>query len=144
MDFVISDLQARAVEILPAISDHHMVLANFDIGIPESTLITRTVFEYSKAEWANIKHDLAEFDWTFMDGASVDDADRYLQESLFRILRQHIPERTLQERKSAHPWVNERCLQAIHRKKRKCKDRKFQCNIFGMQPDIVRGVPRTH
>ena len=116
LDLVISDLQARAVEILPAISDHHMVLANFDIGIPESTLITRTVFEYSKADWANIKHDLAEFDWTFMDGASVDDAERYLHESLFRILRQHIPERTLLERKSAHPWVNERCLQAIQRK----------------------------
>ena len=34
LDFVIFDLQAHMVEILPAISDHNMVLANFDIGIP--------------------------------------------------------------------------------------------------------------
>ena len=55
------------VEILPAISDHNMVLASFDIGIPEPTIVTRTVFDYSKADWASIKQDLAEFDWTFMD-----------------------------------------------------------------------------
>ena len=77
LDLVISDLQARVVEILPAISDHNMVLASFDIGIPESTIVTRTVFDYCQADWASIKHDLAEFDWTFMDGASVDDAERY-------------------------------------------------------------------
>ena len=59
LDLVMSDLQARAVDVLPAILDHHMVLANFDIGISESTLITHSVFEYSKADCANIKHDLA-------------------------------------------------------------------------------------
>ena len=46
MDLVISNIQAGAVEIVPAISDHDMVLASFGIRIPESTTVARTVFEY--------------------------------------------------------------------------------------------------
>ena len=93
MDLVISDLQALAVEILHAISDHHMVLASFDIGIPESTVVMRTVFDYMEADWASIKHDIAVFDWTFIGTASVDVAKQYLHDFLVRILRLHIPER---------------------------------------------------
>ena len=115
LDLVISDLQALAVEILHAISDHHMVLASFDIGIPESTVVMRTVFDYMEADWASIKHDIAVFDWTFIDTASVDEAEQYLHDSRVRILRLHIPERSLCGRTSLHPWVNERCLLPIQR-----------------------------
>ena len=55
LDLVISDLQAWKVELLPAISDHNMVLACFDIGIPEATVVTRTIFDYGKADWASIR-----------------------------------------------------------------------------------------
>ena len=46
----------------------------------------------------------------------MDDAERFLHNTLFSILRLHIPERTLHERISAHPWGNERCLLAIRSK----------------------------
>ena len=44
---------------------------------------------------------------------NVDDAESFSHNTLFSILRLHIRERTLHERKSAHPCVNERCLLAI-------------------------------
>ena len=91
-----------------------MVLACFDIGIPDAIVVTRTVFDYDKADWTNMKSDIVGFDWTFIDQANVDDAERYLHNTLFTILRRHTPERLLLERKSKHPWVNDRCLQAIH------------------------------
>ena len=116
LDLVISDLHPRSIEVVHAISDHNMVLACFDIGIPESTLVSRKVFDYAMADWASIKRDIAAFDWRSIDRESVDDAERFLHNNLVSILRTHIPERTLHERKSAHPWVNERCLIAIRAK----------------------------
>ena len=113
LDLVITDLQPSSVEILHAISDHNMILASFDVGIPETLAVTRKVWDYREADWSSIKSDLARSDWSFIDQATVDDAERFLHNSLFIILRRHIPERLLVERKSKHPWINERCLHAI-------------------------------
>ena len=55
LDLAISDLSPRSIEILHAISDHNIVLACFDIGIPEAIGVTRTVFDYGKADWTNMK-----------------------------------------------------------------------------------------
>ena len=67
-------------------------------------------------DWASIKRDLAVFDWRYIDREGVDDAERFLHNTLFSILRLHIPEWTLHGRKSAHPIVNKRCLLAIRTK----------------------------
>ena len=103
LDLVISDLSPRCIEILHAISDHNMVLACFDIGIPEAIVVTRTVFDYGKTDWTNMKSDIVSFDWTFIGQANVDDAERYFHNTLFTILRRHTPERLLLERKSKRP-----------------------------------------
>ena len=116
MDLVISDLLPRSVEVMHTISDHNMVWACFDIGIPESSLVIRKVFDYAMADCASIKQDIAAFDWRYIDRESVDDAERFLRNNLFSIFRIHIPERTLHERKSAHPWVNKPWLLAIRPK----------------------------
>ena len=116
LDLVISDLVPRSVKILHPISDHNIVLASFDIGVPESTVVIRKVFDSGMADWASIKRDLAAFDWRYIDRESVDNAERFLHNTLFHILQLHIPERTLHERKSAHPWVNDRCIFAIRAK----------------------------
>ena len=76
----------------------------------------RKVFDYAMADWASIKRDIAAFDWRDIDRESVDDAERFLHNHLFSILRLHIPERMLHAGKSAHPYVNERCLLAIRAK----------------------------
>ncbi len=113
---VIADFDASSVDVLAKIADHHIVLAKFDVGVPESTVVRRVVFDYSKADWAEISRDLLGFDWTPMDLLDVDVAERFFHRSVFGILRRHIPERELLERKSVHPWVNERCLSAIRAK----------------------------
>ena len=116
LDLVISDMPARKVEILPKVSDHNMVLADFDFGVSETECVTRTVFDYSKGDWDKVRRDLKSFDWRPIDVLSVDDAERYLHDGVLNILGRHIPSRVLHERKSAHPWVNDRCLSAIRMK----------------------------
>ena len=116
LDLVISDLEPRNVEVLPKVSDHNMVLAVFDIGIPESEVICRTVFDYGQADWQSIKRNLCAHDWRRIDDMDVDCAESYLHDSILDILRSHVPERVLKERRCVHPWVNDRCRQAIHDK----------------------------
>ena len=113
LDFVISDIDPHRVDILPRISDHNMVLAVFDIGVPESVCVKRTVFEYSKAKWSEIQAEFDAFDWTPMDFVDVDAAERYFHDNVVAILGRHIPRRVISERKSSHPWINDRCLEAI-------------------------------
>ena len=45
-------IHQRSVEITHEISDQNMALACFDIGIAESTLAIRKVFDYAMADWA--------------------------------------------------------------------------------------------
>ena len=95
LDLVVTDLQPRSVKILHAIWDHNMILGSFDVAVPETIAVTRQVLDYRKADWSSIKSDWAMSDWTFIDQATVDDAERFLNDSLFIILRRHIPERLL-------------------------------------------------
>ena len=116
LDLIISDLDRCKVEILPQISDHNMVLATFDLGVPESEVIARTVFQYAKADWEQLRCDMAAFDWTLMDQVQVDAAERFFHDNVLAMLERHVPRREVRERKSAHQWVNDRCLAAIRDK----------------------------
>ncbi len=115
LDLVIADLES-SVEVLAQISDHRAVLAKFEVAMPRSSVVRRVVFDYAKADWPEINRDLESFDWTPMDSLDVDAAERFFHRSVFAILRRHIPERELLERKTTHPWVNERCVSAIRAK----------------------------
>ena len=112
LDLVRSDL-ADLIEVLPQISNHHMVLASFDIGIPESLVVHRSVFEYSEANWEALQNEINDFAASPMDRLDVDEAERYFHISLLDMAKRHTPRRDTCEQKSAHPWVNQKCLQAI-------------------------------
>ena len=55
-------------------------------------------------------------DWSSIDTLDVDDAERFFDHSIFAALNRHIPRRDISERKSAHVWINDRCLLAIPKK----------------------------
>ena len=116
LDLVISDLKAKRVDVLSTISDHNIVWAEFDLGVPEAQFHSRTVFDFRKADWTRIRRDFRSTDWTCMDFMAVDDAERHLHNSILETLRRHTPERELRERRSTHPWINDRCLAAIREK----------------------------
>ena len=47
------------------------------------------------------------------DALEVDTAEQFFAESVSAVLSWHIPQREILEHKSAHMWVNKRCLEAI-------------------------------
>ena len=116
LDLIISDLPATDVKVLPKVSDHNMVLADFSFDVEDDEPTRRVVFDYAKADWKAVRRDVAAHDWSRVDSVSVDEAERFFHTSLLDILQRNVPQRELFERKSKHPWINERCLEAIRAK----------------------------
>ena len=81
LDLVISDLEGL-IEVMPQISHHNMVLASFDIGFPESSVVRRSIFEYSKANWDAFQDEIKDFDWSPMGHLDVDEEEKYFETSL--------------------------------------------------------------
>ena len=113
LDLVLTDIDPTHVQVLHTIADHNLVLSSFDFSVPEAVVLQRLVFDYSKASWDDIAKEIAETDWTAIDRSAVDEGERFFHNTLNDILTRHIPQRWISERKSKHPWVNDRCLQAI-------------------------------
>ena len=97
---------------MPRISDHNMALTVFNVGVPDSLPVRRLVYDFSKASRAELRAEFQNVDWSCMDTLDVDAADRFLHETVFVALNHHIPRREVLEHKSAHMWVNQRCLDA--------------------------------
>ena len=93
-----------------------MVLAVFDVGVPRSLAVTRIVYDYSNAFWVEIRAELQNVDWSFMYTLDVDAAEQLWHKSVFVAFNDHIRRREVLEHKSAHMWVNQRCLDAIAEK----------------------------
>ena len=62
LDLVLSDIEPTRVSVLNKISDHNIVLAVFDFGVPDVVSVCRTVFDYKKANWSGISSDLCALD----------------------------------------------------------------------------------
>ena len=84
-------------------------------------VVDRKVYDYKRADWLRVRRALVAEDWRVMDFMTVDEAERHLHQRICGIMGLYIPQRTITERKSVHPWVNERCLEAI-RTKNECSE----------------------
>ena len=48
-----------------------------------------------------------------MNNMNVDEMERYLHAKINEVVLRYVPRRIIRESRSAHPWMNETCLNAI-------------------------------
>ena len=82
LDLVISDITPSRAVVQPRIFDHNMVLAGFNIGVPETLSVRRVVYDYSKASWGELQSELENMDWSPMDVLYVDTAEQFFAQSV--------------------------------------------------------------
>ena len=117
LDLVLTDLsELERVEILPRISDHNVVRCFANLAVPISAPRSRTVFEFDVANWPAINQHLSSLSWDHISAMPCDDAAVFFTDIVLAVIREHIPEKTVFDNNSAHPWLNERCLRAIREK----------------------------
>ena len=117
LDLVISDMHSYLkAEVLPEFSDHNGVLVTMSLNMHAEETVPRIYWQYSKANWKNLKETLSLVDWSFVDELMPSQATEKFVEVVMSAARKHIPRKTVQELKSTHPWLTAECKSLIRRK----------------------------
>ena len=114
LDLVLSDLVAHLeVDLLPEIADHKVTRNRIHICVRRSSETSRNIWHYSKANWTGLKTSFRETDWNTVLQGDLDEAVERFTNVILEKAREFIPHGVLKHRKSTHPWVTERCREAL-------------------------------
>ena len=84
--------------------------------VPKILKIPREVWHFKGAAWCNLRIELKNWSWEKLKYGSVDAAVNYFLDSLMSLCSKYIPRSVLEERKSTHPWIDQKCEAAIAKK----------------------------
>ena len=116
LDLLFSDIDGIRCKVLPQIADHKSLLLPLPLPVPRVAVQTRLVWQFRHADWDGLRNALALTDWSSLSGADANQCAQCLTETISELSRKFIPQRTLKERKSTHPWVNERIIKLVELK----------------------------
>ena len=118
LDLVLTDLgTAVKTKVLAGVSDHRIVLGTVDVAVRGQEATSREVFDFGKASWANIRKRFRDEDWDgIFSDLGVDTAAKVFEDNILSVLREFVPTKTVTNIVSSHPWLNQRCRDAIDKK----------------------------
>lgn len=119
LDLVLTDLDdSISARVIPGISDHEAVFIDFNFPLPEAIDVERTVFQYSKARWEDMRAHLASVDWFLViRSGEVDASAERLTSEILHAIKRFIPQKIIQDRRGSHPWLDDVCRCAIRAKR---------------------------
>ena len=97
------------VSVVPGISDHETVIAVVKLRPTIQKMKPRTVRIYSKANWEGMRHDMLEFQSSFLSTCEGKNTEQLWQEfkgEIDQIVSTHVPTKTLRGKKNL-PWVTQ-------------------------------------
>ena len=97
LDLVLTDL-SDTLQVLPAITDHKLVMCRLRIATPIYYAVTRYVWDYKQARWDGLIQAFANSDWQYLASGSVDTAVETFTRHVLNTSRAFIPSRRLRER----------------------------------------------
>ena len=117
LDLVLTNApQDTATKVTPKLADHQGVLATVIVPCPTEYTASREVWCYKKASWKALRAELKTTCWNEVLQGGAHSAAKNLTEYLLTAAKRHVPKRFLEERKSSHPWVNDKCKHALEAK----------------------------
>ena len=116
LDLLITDIGGVRCRVLPAISDHNLVLADFGFDVPESQTIKRAVWRYDKADWDGLRRHFDQMQWETIVTGDADTAAVSFTQEILSAASQFVPRKWIKETKSSHPWLNDRVQNMVKKK----------------------------
>ena len=74
----------------------------------KNEVVERRVWIFSKANWDGLREKLGNLTWDLMSVLAAEEAALALTQTILDIMSEFVPQRFIQERKSTHPWTNDR------------------------------------
>ena len=116
LDLLITDIDDVKCTVLPAIADHKGILASLKLRVPRTEIVQRQVWSFGKADWDGLRCKLKNTSWDCISTLPPDDGAEFLTRCILEAAREFIPQHVLRERKTTHPWINERVLELVKAK----------------------------
>lgn len=113
---LITDLEEAKCKVLPKIADHSALLATFPLPVPREEVLTRIVWHFRDVDWDGLKDALAMQDWSWLEHVDAHQGAQRLTDTILRHARRFIPHKRIKERKTTHPWVNDRVMELVQLK----------------------------
>ena len=115
LDLVLTDMpQVVKTKVLTKISDHNTMEISIALNIQAPRVSKRTCWVWKEAQWAKLQSKFKKTDWNIMfDGTTVDCATCNLVDHILCVAKQFIPLREYSFTASAHPWLNQNCIDLV-------------------------------
>ena len=84
--------------------------------VQKTVTVKRSVWNYKRADWEKLRAELECTDWSFIQRLSTDEGAKRATEIILDLAMGSIGKRTLAEKKSNHPWLTERGVEAVARR----------------------------
>ena len=117
LDVCISNIESASVKVGGKIADHASVIAKLNLAIPESRAMYRTVWSFRDANWDELKKDLMEEDWTFLEHCGPSEAAEGMTRRILAAAEKHIPKRRIRTQKRSHPWLTDEIVKLVANKR---------------------------
>ena len=117
LDLGITDIESASATVAAQIADHSSVIIKLNITLPRTLSHSRKVWTYRNAEWDSLKEELGNADWAFLKNVDTSQAVHQSTELILGVAKKHIPQRTMETKKSSHPWITEDILHLVANKK---------------------------
>ena len=109
-------MEGARCKVLPRIADHKGLLCTVPLVLPKTVVHKRVVWQYSNADWEGLKRTLELTDWSWLKDVGPNDGAQRLTDLILRLAKASIPQRVLCDRKSTHPWLNDRVAKLVESK----------------------------
>ncbi|KAK3091517.1 hypothetical protein FSP39_020434 [Pinctada imbricata] len=134
---------------VPGISDHDIIITDFETKVQHQKTKPRKCYMYNKANWEKIEKDLTELQEIISEemniGKSVNQLWDTFKTSLFKTMDNNIPNKELRAKHSV-PWIKHKQRKIIKRKQRlyrQAKKTKNWNNYRSFQKDCKRSLRRA-
>ena len=104
------------MQILQKVADHCAAWAQLDLPVPSCVIRRQEGLQYRKVDGASLHNQFLHTDWSQLENGENDEGAKFLNDEILEAAREHIPSRVMMEKKSSHPWMNERVLDFVRAK----------------------------
>ena len=135
LDLALTDLDEVRCKVIAKVADHSGLALALPIPAPRVEIQCRLVWQFREADWDGLNNALSSQDWAWLRTVSANVGAEQLTSMILALAERFIPRRYLYERKSTHPWINDRVLKTVREKhasqgtamEESCRERCSKC-----------------
>ena len=116
LDLAFTDLDEVRCKVVSQIADHKGLALTLPLSVPRLEIQSRMVWQFREADWNGLRVALLLEDWTWLTHTDANTGAERLTAYILDLAGRFIPRRCLHERKSTHPWINDKVLQLVREK----------------------------